>query len=93
VVDASKFLKNICLATASWDDEKNKESIIEIMNVKLNTLKHMSESSKVKKTIIQVTCGSTGTDYVRLGNRSDDFSLGDYFNEFSNLKKQKSGYN
>lgn len=61
------------------------------MNVKLNTLKHMSESSKVKKTIIQVTCGSTGTDYVRLGNRSDDFSLGDYFNEFSNLEKAEIG--
>jgi hypothetical protein len=76
---ALEFTRYLFLACASKSPPQIQNSLIEIMESKMVTMRQMQTQMSYAKGALQHACHSIKEDYKKLANRSEDISVIDFF--------------
>jgi hypothetical protein len=91
ISNASRFLIDLYSSTAYPTQQARKETILSMLNLKLSTMKTITESKSLKKVISEIRCGAISDSYVKLANKSKDIDITSFFEKFTDAEKAEVG--
>jgi hypothetical protein len=89
--EAATFCKRVFYSTASQETPVKKDQIMELLKIKLNTLKLMEDSNSIAKGKINFDCGPLDDTYKKLANRTEDVDIMAFFEGFTQDDKAEIG--
>jgi hypothetical protein len=79
-LESARRITSACfLVTAYGSRSAAVKSILDMMVLKKNTFKAISDDKTINKTFKDVNCDTTGSGYKKLSNRTDEVDISEFF--------------